>query len=144
MLTGTVQHSSTGDGWAAIGLSVSQGCVDTSQIGGVQFSISGSFGGCDLEVVVITPQDESAAADPCRGACTAGAAGCMPPFAVIPQSQFVNGQTSITFNGVGGGSPSPYGTRALIGLQWRFVAPDDSSAGCAPNVTLSGVAFTNL
>ena len=143
MITGTVQHSSTGDGWAAIGLSMSQGCVDTTQVGGVQFSITGSFGGCTLEVAVITAQDESAAADPCRGACTAGAGACTAPFAVIPQGQFVNGTASITF-GVGGGSPSPYGTGELIGLQFRFVAPEDSSAGCTPNATLSGVMFLNL
>jgi len=133
-----------GDSWAGIGLSISEGCIDTTQVGGVQFSISGSFGGCDLEVLVITPQDESASADPCRGACTAGAGACSAPFAVIPQWQFVNNTASVTFNGVGGGSPSPYGTRELIGLQFRFVAPEDSSAGCMPNATLSGVMFSNL
>lgn len=128
-ITGTVQHSSTGDGWAAIGLSISQGCVDTAQLGGVQFSLTGGFGGCTLEVLVITPQDESATADPCRGARTAAASSCVAPPAVIPQSQFIDGQTSIVFNGVSGGSPSPIGAEKLIGLQWRFVAPEDSSAG---------------
>ncbi|MGO9835076.1 MAG: hypothetical protein ACLP1X_12755 [Polyangiaceae bacterium] len=140
-IAGTVQHSSAGDAWAAIGLSISQGCVDTTQLGGVQFSITGNFGGCTLEVVVVTPQDESATADPCRGECIGDGGPCTAPFVIIPESQFVDGMASITFNAVGGGSPSPIGSRKLIGLQWRFIAPEDSSAGCTPSVTLSGVMF---
>jgi hypothetical protein len=123
---------------AGVGLSIAHDCVDIAManLNAVGYQITGTLGGCSLAIVEIIPQDESSAADPCRGMCAGESADCIAPSLEAPVSE-----TSVVLGYVPGGSPSTSLQNDLIGLQWRLQPPDDASAGCVANFTLSNVAF---
>lgn len=101
----------SGDNWVGFGLSFDS-CVDASAYRGVQFTIGGALGTCQLSFFVGIDQDLSNQYQ--TGLCPSGH-GCQPPQIIVGGL----GTQTISFTQLGAGSPvSHVDPMALIDLQW--------------------------
>jgi hypothetical protein len=111
-------------------------CVDARTFSGVQFTVSGSLGTCDLRFSVVTSEDNAIDNGP-FGACTAQP--CYPPIS----GPLSVGTTTVTFSEMSGGMPmSTVDAAALNGIQWLLNLPTDAAIpSCVANFTISDVSF---
>jgi hypothetical protein len=121
--------------WAGFGFGFNM-CVDASAYTGVQFTITGSLGNCDLTFAAQFSEDNSVTDDPTFGSCILGT-DCFPPTSTQPIG---TGTTIVEFSQVANGSPtSIVDTRALTGVQWQLNGPN-----CAANFAVTDVTFVNV
>jgi hypothetical protein len=129
--------------WAGVGVSIEgTQCLDETNFGtGLQFTLGGNLGGCILVVDATTSPDESAAQDPCRGTCSAGASCRTPSAAVI-----LTGAVTIPNMLFGGGSPvDGLASKDLIGFRWRLATPDaNAGSECSANITIAHAQLFGL
>ena len=111
-------------------------CLDASAFSGVQFTIDGDLGTCQLSFSAIMSQNNRVEYGP-FGVCTA--VDCYspssPPIGV--------GTTVVRFSDLTGGAPvSEFDPSALNDVQWTLTAPTDGvTEPCVANFTIRDVSF---
>jgi hypothetical protein len=111
-------------------------CLDASAYTGVQFTITGDLGTCQLELS-LTPSENNAVANGSVGVCSASA--CFGPFS----GPVTAGTTVVHFADMSGGMPLPtIDPTALNDISWNLTVPTDGvTAPCAASFTVSDVSF---
>jgi hypothetical protein len=123
----------SGDNWVGFGLSF-DGCVDASAYRGVQFTIGGALGSCQLHFSVGIDEDLSSQYQ--NGLCLLGA-GCQAPQVMLGGL----GTQTIFFTELTAGIPvSRVDSMALTGLQWELRTPN-SAEPCQATLTLDDISF---
>ena len=123
--------------WSGFGLGFDM-CVDASAYTGVEFTVTGGLGNCQLTFSPVFSEDNSVTDDPTFGSCTAascftGQSGSLSPGANI-----------VHFTDVIGGSPqTSVDPRALTGVQWQLNAPTDGVSVCSASFAITNVTFVN-
>jgi hypothetical protein len=131
--------------YAGIGLSFSV-CATVTSFSQVQFTVSGSWEGCDMELQVKTFDQQPINQTPAGGCYQDASAGCYnfpvkrkvsapsaePTTVVVPFSELSNW--------------SDANAAQVVGMQWQFTAatPDpgaDPSTGCNIEVNVTGIKF---
>jgi hypothetical protein len=85
-ISATLSPIDSGPSWALVGISAAGAQrVDASNNQGIVFTLAGDLGGCSLSIEAVTSLDESAASDPCRGACAGDTGACAAPSDSISQ-----------------------------------------------------------
>ena len=114
VLMGNVEAGDYGGG----GLSFEQ-CVNTTAYSGVQFTLGGTTGGCDVVLQVQTFDAKPTTANP-AGGCTVGCYS-FPQFK-LPAT---TGSVTVPFASLTGGKPTGVGAAQMqmIGLQWQLQSP---------------------
>ena len=132
----------SGDAWLGFGFGLGYaggGCLDASAYGGVQFTIDGSLGTCQLRFGVQFSQDDKVEDNPTGGSCTLGNQ-CYPPLsgALLPGA---DGIVMVTFAQMSGGSPmKTVDATTITGINWQLVAPLTGDA-CVASFTVDDVSF---
>jgi hypothetical protein len=117
-------------------------CVNTSTYTGVQFTLGGTTGGCNLFLQVQTLSQQVPAN---RGTCTAASCYQFPKF----QVQVGTAPVTVRWSDLAGsGLPATADLikAEVIGLQWQFEIPPGGADGgvqapCAANLTIDDVQF---
>ena len=132
-----------GNRWSGFGFGIgySEGaCIDASRYDGVQFTIAGSLGTCELLFGVTFSEAEDVALYPAAGSCPAGAA-CYPPdsAALVPDAAGIVRVpfADIRFNGMPTNTVDP---KAMTGIQWQLMAPL-TGPPCSASFTVDDVKF---
>ena len=119
-------------------------CVDATAFSGVQFSISGSFSGCEMRYATCDVEHQ----DVTSGARHAtGPAGAYQPQYGIAANQVTStvNTLKVPFSGQSGGSPAtPIDQSKLILALWQFdIAPAAGTApsSCVADITVDDVRF---
>jgi hypothetical protein len=123
----------SGNNWVGFGLFF-DGCVDASAYRGVQFTMGGALGSCQLSLFIGISEDQSSQYQ--TGLCRFGA-GCQ-----VPQVRLGGlGTQTIAFTQLAAGSPVPrVDSMALVGLQWQLTTPN-SAEPCQATLTLDDISF---
>jgi cytochrome c peroxidase len=112
-------------------------CLDARMFSGVQFTVSGDLGTCQLLFGAVSSEDNSVMYSP-FGACpTTGS--CISPLS----PPLGLGTTIVRFADLSGGKPlDGVDPMALNDVQWLLIAPTDPTVGpCTVNITVSDVMF---
>jgi hypothetical protein len=122
-----------------IGYSVGT-CIDASRYEGVQFTIAGSLGTCDLLFGVVFSEDQDVTYNPATGACAAGGT-CYPPHSapLVPDAA---GVVKVPFASINqNGSPtSTVDPKTIAGIEWQLNAPL-AGTSCSATFTVDDVKF---
>jgi hypothetical protein len=115
-------------------------CIDASAYSGVEFTLSGSLGGCQVAFGINFAEDTTPANDANRGKCTA--TNCYGPSYSITSV----GTMIVPFTALSGGMPmGTVDPSQLTSIQWQFALPSaqsgDGGGGCSANFTVSDVSF---
>ena len=135
VLSGTVAAGDYGGG----GLSFDS-CVNTTTYTGVQFTLGGTTGGCDVYFQVQTFVEQGIAN---KGGCDPSAAGasCYS----FPQMKLASptGMVTVHFSDLAGGMPTGASAIAaqIVGLQWQFQSAAPATAG-GPQTDCTGINLT--
>ena len=129
-------------------------CANTQAYSQIQFTISGSSPGCDLELQIKTFDQTPTSQNP-PGGCDQDAGTCynypVVKQVVVPTSDTMTVTTPLT-------SVSPWSSQLagqVVGLQWQFTGTNipasdagdgdggasDAAAGCPIDVSISGIKF---
>jgi hypothetical protein len=120
--------------FAGVGLSFNgDGCIDGSNLTGLQFDFSGELGGSQLMVGVVSNNNVSAAYP--RGTCTAGIMCYGPTVAFNP----VIGSNPVRLAYLGGQPTLTFDPFHIVNVQWQVSAGADLSA----HFTISNVRFVS-
>jgi hypothetical protein len=108
-------------------------CVDASAYTGVQFTVAGDLGTCQLLLQVIPSENNSVP----FGACTG--TSCFGPFS----GPLTTGTTVVHFSDMSAGMPlSTLDPAALNDIAWNLNVPTDGvTAPCMASFTVSDVSF---
>ena len=122
-------------GNASVGFGLSfDSCVDASAYRGVQFTLGGTLGTCQLAFFVGISEDQSSQYQ--TGFCPP-TDGCQPPQVTLAGL----GTQTISFTQLAVGSPiSRVDPMALVGLQWQLTTPN-AAEPCQAMLTLDDIAF---
>jgi len=132
----------SGDAWLGFGFGLGYldgGCLDASEYGGVQFTIDGSLGTCQLRFGVSISEDDKIEDNPGGGSCALGAQ-CYSPLsgALLPGA---DGIVMVPFAQISGGSPTKtVDATAITGVNWQLVAPVTGDP-CVASFTVDDVSF---
>jgi hypothetical protein len=112
-------------------------CLDARMFSGVQFTVTGDLGSCQLQFGAVPSEDNSVMYSP-LGSCPA-TASCISPLS----PPIGLGTTIVRFADMSGGQPlDGVDPTALNDVQWLLTAPTDPTAvPCTVNITVSAVAF---
>ena len=112
-------------------------CLDASGFTGVQFTIAGDLGTCNLQFSLTPSEDNGVQFGP-FGVCTAD--NCVGPFS----ASLGVGTTVVKFADMTGGRPlATLDATALNAISWNLSVPTDGvTAPCVASFTVTGVAFT--
>ncbi len=114
VLVGNVDSGDYGGG----GLAFDQ-CADATAYGGVQFTLGGSTGGCDVVLQVQTFVEKPTTGTP--------AGGCTTACYSFPQLKLAttSGSVTVRFADLMGGMPTGATeiAKQVVGLQWQFQSP---------------------
>lgn len=130
-------------GYAGVVLAFSE-CIDASAFSGVQFTISGSVSGCNMQYATEFTEDDSSQP---LGSCSQATSCYSPEHAVTPMSIATTVRfpwESATFYAPGKPVPSPNDPMKLIGTVWQFTIPTVSDGGsdtCIADVTITNLTF---
>jgi hypothetical protein len=137
-----VPHDS-GNAWTGFGFGLGdaeRNCLDASRYSGVQFTVAGSLGTCQLMFGVAFSEVQDVRLNPATGSCSGGAA-CYPPLsaALVPDAAGIVKVpfASIIFNGM---PTNTVDAKAIVGIQWQLMAPLTGTP-CAASFTLDDVTF---
>jgi hypothetical protein len=132
----------SGDAWVGLGFGLTYGeggCLDATGYSGVQFSIDGSLGTCQLRFGVQFSQDDKVEDNPSGGSCALGPQ-CFPPLSgpLVPGA---DGIVMVPFAEVSGGSPTKtIDATTITGVNWQLVSPLTGDP-CMASFTLDDVTF---
>jgi hypothetical protein len=132
----------SGDAWFGLGFFleyIDSGCLDASEYGGVQFTIDGSLGTCQLRFGVSISEDDRVEDNPNGGSCALGAQ-CYSPLsgALLPGA---DGIVMVPFAQISGGNPTKtVDATAITGVNWQLVAPVTGDP-CVASFTVDDVSF---
>jgi hypothetical protein len=131
--TTDVNNSFVGFGWGF----ANPPCLDASGFTGVQFTITGDLGTCNLQFSLTPSEDNGIQYGP-FGVCTAD--NCVGPFS----ASLGLGTTVVNFADMTGGRPlATLDATALNAISWNVNVPTDGvTAPCTASFTVTGVAFT--
>lgn len=137
-----VPHDSSNE-WVGFGFGIGYAvgtCIDASRYQGVQFTIAGSLGTCELLFGVVFSEDQDVTYSPATGACAAGAACYSPHSApLIPDAAGVIQVPFATINQTG--SPtSTVNPKTIAGIEWQLLAPL-TGPPCSASFTVDDVKF---
>jgi hypothetical protein len=112
-------------------------CLDARMFSGVQFTVAGDLGTCQLQFGAVSSEDNSVMYSS-FGGCPA-TSSCISPFS----PPIGLGTSIVRFADLSGGTPlDGVDPAALNDVQWLLTAPTDPAAGpCSVNITVSNVAF---
>jgi hypothetical protein len=138
LLSGAVDAGGYGGG----GLSFDE-CVNTAAYSGIQFTLGGTTGGCDVVLQVQTFEQKPSDATP-KGGCVAdaGTGGCYSfPQAKLPAT---TGTITVKFADLAGGKPLGAAeiTKEMVGLQWQFQSPPPPAVDGGVQPACTGIAMT--
>lgn len=135
----------SGNAWLGFGFGIGIPplalCLDASGYSGVQFTIEGSLGTCQLEFGVLFSEDDSIRDTPV-GACAPEVTACYTPL-FGPLVPGPGGIVMVPFADmpISAGSPtSTVDTKAITGIQWELIAPL-SGDPCVASFTVDDVSF---
>jgi hypothetical protein len=116
-------------------------CVNTTTYTGFQFTVTGTTGGCDLEFVVQTFEQQSTTQ---RGGCDFPAGVCFE----FPSKTIQPGPAPITvrFTDLAGtGKPATAAAIAaeMVGLEWQLNAPSPTATCTGVSLTIDDVRFVS-
>jgi hypothetical protein len=137
-LAGTVAAADYGGG----GMSFDT-CVNTTTYTGVQFTLGGTTGGCDLFFQVQTFEEQGKTN---HGGCDDSVSGNCYKFPQVKLAT-TTGPVTVRFADLTGGMPVGAAAIAaeIVGLQWQFqsAAPvaDGGQIDCPANLTIDDVMF---
>jgi len=134
------------NGYAGFGMAFDS-CADVSAFTGVKFMLSGSTGGCDLQLQLQTLEQRPTDQSP-PGTCDASMGSCfnfpaktmltLPASATDPAVP-----ETIMFTDMVNWDPAKSPTE-IVGLQWQLTAPgtgDAATNGCMVDMRIDDVAF---
>ena len=132
-VAGNLHHTATliAGGYAGAGLSFGV-CATAAAHNAVQFSITGSLGGCVLEFQAQTYSDKS----------TTLGGGCVAASCIFPvRSNLAISPSAITvpFEGLTGGAPKPFNAAEIVGLQWQVTNPTQTP--CTVDIRVDNIKF---
>jgi hypothetical protein len=137
-----VPHDSS-NVWSGFGFGISYvggGCLDASAYSGVQFTVVGNLGTCQLVFGVLFSEDQSVTDNPATGSCPAGAA-CFSPHSapLVPDTA---GLVRVSFVDMKfNGSPtSTVDPKTITGIQWQLLAPLTGTP-CVADFRVDDVSF---
>jgi hypothetical protein len=122
-------------------------CVNTTKYAGVQFTIGGTTGGCDLLLFVQTFEQQGVSN---RGGCADGSSCYRFPSKKLDPVTSSPAPMTVLFTDLTGGAPvgADLIKAEIVGLQWQFQspAPTDPDGGAQPactgiDVTIDDVQF---
>jgi hypothetical protein len=137
-----VPHDSSNQ-WVGFGFGICYSlgtCIDARRYEGVQFTIAGSLGTCELLFGVVFSEDQDVTFSAATGACAAGAA-CYPPHsaALVPDAA---GVVEVPFASINrNGSPtSTVDPKTIAGIEWQLNVPL-AGTPCSASFTVDDVKF---
>jgi hypothetical protein len=135
-VTGTVMQYS----YAGVGMSFLS-CTTVKSFSKIQFSFSGSFPGCNVELQLKTYDQTPDSGNPAGGCPADGSCYSYPNVTSVadPSSDFVTVEVPFTmFSRWDDTTPGQ-----IIGLQWQWTSgPEiDTTAGCAIDAKISNIKF---
>ena len=143
-VTGSV---TAGDyGGAGISFAV---CATVTSFSEVQFTLSGSSPGCDLELQIKTFDQQPVSQNPAGGCLQDASAGCYN-FPVVKQVAVPSADAKTVTTPLGSFSNwSDANAAQVVGMQWQFTGTnisidagaDDASVGCPIDVTITDIKF---
>jgi hypothetical protein len=131
------------NGYAGFGLQF-DACTDVSTFSGVQFTLSGTTGGCDLQLQFATFSQRPTTQSTLPGGCDPDAGSCYG----YPAATMLAGPTDATaapitiqipFSGVTNWSTD--NAKQIVGLQWQLGTPSGATTACTADLRLDDVAF---
>jgi hypothetical protein len=113
-------------------------CLDASAYTGVQFTVAGDLGTCNLQFNLVPSENNSAQYSP-LGVCTG--TSCFGPYSTT----LGVGTTIVNFADMTGGMPlATLDATALNDIGWQLTVPTDGvTAQCAANFSVTNVSFTS-
>ena len=137
-ITGSVMSGS----YAGAGLSFLQ-CVTVASFTKVQFTLSGSSPGCDLELQIKTFNQQPTSQSP-AGGCDQDAGNCynfpVAKMVAVPATD----PTTVTANLADFANWSTDNAGQVVGMQWQFTGANvdpDSGVGCPIDISVTGIKF---
>ena len=131
-----------GDAWFGFGFGlfyIEGGCLDATGYAGVQFTIEGSLGTCQLRFGVSISEDDRGEDNPRGGSCALGAE-CYSPLSG-PLLPGADGIVMVPFAQISGGNPTKtVDATAITGVNWQLVAPLTGDP-CVATFTVDDVSF---
>ena len=115
-------------------------CARVDSFAQVQFTVSGAWPGCDLELQIQT-FDQSPTTQVPAGGCTTYCYG-FPTYRRIAVSSTIPTVVTKLLSDFSGWSPA--NAAQVVGLQWQFTGTQldpDASVGCPIDVTITDVKF---
>jgi glucuronoarabinoxylan endo-1,4-beta-xylanase len=143
-VTGSV---TTGD-YGGAGLSFAV-CTTVTSFSHVQFTVAGSWPGCDLELQIKTFEQQPITQNPAGGCYQDAAAGCYN-FPVVKQVAVSSAEPTIMVVPLDSFSTwSPEKASQVVGVQWQFTSPTpdldagvaDAGPPCPIDMTITGIKF---
>jgi hypothetical protein len=134
-----------GGGYAGFGLQFDE-CVDLSNFHGVQFTLIGTTGGCDLQLQFQTFEQRPTTQNP-PGSCDSTAGSCYGYPAQLQLQQPPDMTTPITVQVMFANVTNWTATTAkeVVGLQWQLTVPAPPDGGtqitCAADLRFDDVAL---
>jgi len=111
---GNVVPAMTGGGYAGGGLSFDI-CATAAAYTGISFSVSGSTGGCALELQLQTYSTKPIANN---GGCQSGCSSASKGNLTVP------GTVTVSFSDLTGAAPTAFSSTELVGIQWQLTIPE--------------------
>jgi hypothetical protein len=124
-------------------------CATVASFSQVQFTLSGSSPGCDLELQIKTFAQQPITQNPAGGCYQDAAAGCynfpVKKQVAVPSSN----PTPVVVQLTDISNWSDANAAQVVGMQWQWTSPTpdldagavDASAGCTIDVTITGIKF---
>jgi hypothetical protein len=133
---GSVVPAMTGGGYAGGGLSFDI-CATAEAYTGISFSVTGSTGGCALELQLQTYSTKPVANNGgCQGGtCSSASKGNLT----------VPGTVTVSFSDLTGAAPVPFSSKELVGIQWQLTIPEGAPGApqmpCSVDLYVDDVTF---
>jgi hypothetical protein len=133
--SGTVVPAMTGGGYAGGGLSFDV-CATAAAYTGIGFTVSGSTGGCALELQLQTYSTKPATNG---GGCQTGCASAGKTNLAVP------GPVTVSFSDLSAAGPGSFSAAELVGIQWQLTIPAGVAgapqAPCTVDMYVDDVTF---
>jgi hypothetical protein len=133
--SGTVVPAMTGGGYAGGGLSFDV-CATAAAYTGIGFTVSGSTGGCALELQLQTYSTKPATNG---GGCQTGCVSAGKTNLTVP------GPVTVSFSDLSAAGPGPFSAAELVGIQWQLTIPPGVAgapqAPCTVDMYVDDVTF---
>ena len=138
-VTGSVMAGDYGGAGISFGV-----CTTVASFSHVQFTLSGSSPGCDMELQIKTFDQQPITQNPAGGCYQDASAGCYN-FPVVKQIAIPSSEpTTIVTPLDSFSSWSPENAGQVVGMQWQWTGTNldpDAGVGCPIDVTITDIKF---